>query len=238
MFFKSSETKKASPTTTPDKTVYLLGYSSQSLYLSYHLQNNGYSPIILETPDKALELGKDEFTIKEDRLLQRSKFSIQTSYQMQRECCLLIIPQTSSPLKTKLLLLSPAKLKNAHVIFLDFEEDMTPLVDFLQKPVIRGTMSCFIEFSKRQITLSGRQPTRQLRRKNAENGFWQRQHKYRHASGRGKKLLERVYSLYRGITAVGGIRKKHLRNDQKSRRPPIHFRYYQRACLCGTQKRR
>ena len=148
MFFKSSETKKTLPSATPDKTVYLLGYSPQSLYLFYHFQNCGYYPIILETPDKATEIEKDEFIIKEDRLLQRNKFKIQTSCQMQKEGCLLIIPQTSSSLKNKLLLLSPTKLKSAQIIFLDFEEDIGFLVDFLQKPIIRGTMSCFIKLSK------------------------------------------------------------------------------------------
>lgn len=159
MFFKFQDTKKTLSTITPDKVVYLLSYSPQSLYLFYHFQNNGYFPIILETPDKIVEMEKDDYVLKEDRLLQRTKFKLQTAYQMQHEGELLIIPQTTSSLKNKIPLLSPAKLKKAQIIFLDFDEDISPFVDFMQKQIIRGTMNCFIELTKKQITLSGRQPT-------------------------------------------------------------------------------
>jgi len=158
MFFKSAETKKTLTEATPDKTIYLLSVTPQSLYLSYHFANNGFFPIILETPDKAKELEKEEFILKEDRLLQRSKFKIHANYQMQKEGCLLIIPQTRASLKNKLLLLSPTKLKNASVVCLDFEQNLNFLSDLLQKQVIRGTMSGFIEYGKKQLTLSGRQP--------------------------------------------------------------------------------
>ncbi len=158
MFFIHTETKNEKKF-TPDKIIYLLGFCPQSLYLFFHLQNNGFSPIILETPQKISEVEKDEFIIKEDRLLQRCKFKIKLAHKMEYPCQILIIPQSTTPIRNGLCLLSPSKLKNIPVVYLGLFEKTSFLTDVLETPVIFGSLTGFPELEKKQLSVFGRNST-------------------------------------------------------------------------------
>lgn len=155
MFFNSysmdSETTKI---TEFPETIYILGINAASLFLAHKLQEGGHNVTIVDSPERLNTFLPDkELQIKEERLLQRKRTTINTTSQIKQIPSLLIIASEASYLQSNLTLLSFAKVNKVPALNLCMFCDNTLIGNFTHGPVLSGYLTSFCHWEKGQLNI-------------------------------------------------------------------------------------
>ena len=137
--------------------VYLTGLNPLSLYLAAKFTAAGQRCIILNDSPACRELCASGLTVKEDRLLQRQKYSLESSFWIREAPEMIVITSAAATLRSDLLHLSPSKIQNTPVVIFSVVEDYEFVKAFLKTPLIQGYFNGYLMQEKSLLTILGRQ---------------------------------------------------------------------------------
>lgn len=176
MFFSKETTPSEKNGTSQNNgrpPVYLTGLNPLSLYLAAKFTAAGQRCIILNDSPACRELCASGLTVKEDRLLQRQKYPLESSFWIRETPEMIVITSTAATLRSDLLLLSPSKIQNTPVVIFSVVEDYEFVKAFLKTPLIQGYFNGYLMQEKSQLTILGRQCSVELVL-SADNPFYTR----------------------------------------------------------------
>lgn len=157
MFFNKTETEDKTPISHPDEAVYILGTNALAIYLAAKFSENGEYPIILGST-RELENIQHEFIIKDERFINRQKYTPITACSITHKVKALIITAGSSHLKSQLLTILPNKLsEETPILLFTVLKDSSFINECLRQPIIKSYFHGCLGGDKTSISIIGRQ---------------------------------------------------------------------------------
>ncbi len=155
MFFNiSSLDSETIDITDSPETICILGINAASLCLAYRLQECGHHLTIIDSPERlSFFLPEKELQVKEERLLQRKRTTINTSFQIEETPSLLIIASETPYLMSNLTLLSSPKISKVPTLNLSLFCDNALISNFTHGPVLSGYLTSFSHWEKGQLNI-------------------------------------------------------------------------------------
>lgn len=157
MFFNKTETEDKTPISHPDEAVYILGTNTLAIYLAAKFSENGEYPIILGST-RELENIQHEFTIKDERFINRQKYTPRTACSISLKAKALIITAESSRIKSQLITILPNKLsEETPILLFTILKDTSFISECLKQPLIKSYYHGCLGEDKNNISIIGRQ---------------------------------------------------------------------------------
>lgn len=151
MFFNKNTTGATTP-----QDISILGTSALGLYLAAELQKVGHRINIICLPQEADEANATDFIFRDTGRLQNSRQTFNFSFEQTSAPHILLIASEPQFLRRDLLLLSPSKLNNSHIVNFSPCRPNEFISEIFRQPVINAYFNGWLNKDKNHITKSGR----------------------------------------------------------------------------------
>lgn len=158
MFFAKTDSENKPFQPLPSEAVYILGTNPLGLYLASRFAEGGERPILIGSA-QALAKINQEFVIKDERFINRQKFTPNVTSSINVKPKALIITADSSQLKAQLLTILPSKIEKIPVFLFTLLRDTGFVSECLRQPVIKAYFHGCLSADRNNISLIGRQNT-------------------------------------------------------------------------------
>lgn len=158
MFFAKTDSENEPLQPLPSEAVYILGANPLGLYLASRFTEGGERPILIGSA-QALAKINQEFIIKDERFINRQKFTPVVTNSIRVKPKALIITTDSSQLKAQLLTILPAKIENIPIFLFTMLKDDSFVSSCLRQPIINAYFHGCLSADRNSISLIGRQNT-------------------------------------------------------------------------------